>query len=359
MDSRPPRPSRSPRPSRTARPSETDIEAHPANRIGAAPPRTRAWRGGRLQAEGFPVHELREYLRQPDVVVWLDLCGPRHEDLHVISDELALDPVAVEDAVSRDERAKLDRYDGYSFLNVYIPVLDGTDLTLHELSAFVSERALVTVRQNPDLDIDELVRRWDGTAGADLGDTGASWLLHGMLDLVVDRQLEAVEALDDEADAVEELVFGDEFPVKEIQRRSYRLRKALAGLRRIALPMRDVLNTLLRRDLRLVPPPLVPYFQDVGDHAWRVAEWTDAVRERVSDLLETRLALQSNRVNEVMKKLAGWAAIVAVPTAVTGFHGQNVLFPGAEDRSGFITSTVIIVVSCVTLYLIFKRRDWL
>ncbi|MES9537269.1 CorA family divalent cation transporter [Actinomadura sp. NPDC000600] len=340
-------------------PSEIDIAAHPDDRIGSAPPRTRAWRDGRIEAEGFPVAELSDYLERPDVVVWLDLCAPGREDLHVVSDELGLDPVAVEDAVSRHERAKLDRYRGYAFLNVYVPVVTDGELAMHEVSAFISERAFVTVRQDCGFDVDALIRRWDQSPDAGLGEPNAAFLLYGLLDLVVDLQLAAVQALDDEADAVEDLVFDDAFPVKEIQRRSYRLRKNLAALRRIALPMREVLNTLLRRDPRIVPAPLVPYFQDVYDHTLRVGEWTDALRDLVADLLETRLALQGNRMNEVMKKVTSWAAIIAVPTAVTGFYGQNVPYPGFGHYSGFVASTVIVVVCSLALYVIFKVRDWL
>ncbi|GAA1877551.1 magnesium transporter CorA family protein [Actinomadura bangladeshensis] len=340
-------------------PSECDIDEHPENRLGTAPPRTRAWRNGKVVAEGFPVPEISDYLERPDTVVWLDLTRPRHEDLRVVGDELGLDPVAVEDAVSRHERAKLDRYRGYAFLNVYVPHVDGGELTLHELSAFISERTLVTVRQDNGIDIDALVGRWDQSPDAGLAEPTAAFLLYGMLDLVIDLQLAAVQAFDDEADAVEDLVFGDEFPVKEIQRRSYRLRKNLAKMRRIALPMREVLNTLLRRDLQLVPAPLVPYFQDVYDHTLRVGEWTDALRDLVADLLDTRLALQSNRMNEVMKKVTSWAAIIAVPTAVTGFYGMNVPYPGFSRQAGFIAAAVIIVLCSTALYVIFKIRDWL
>ncbi|MFB4311157.1 magnesium transporter CorA family protein [Actinomadura sp. GTD37] len=340
-------------------PSETDTAGHPGNRIGLAPPRTRAWRGGAVVAEGFPVAEVSDYLARPDVVVWLDLCAPRHEDLHVISEELGLDHVAVEDAVSRHERAKLDRYHGYAFLNVYVPAVDDGELALHELSAFVAERALVTVRQDGGFDVDALIRRWDASPDAGLGEPTAAFLLYGMLDLVVDLQLKAVETLDEEADAVEDMVFGDEFPVKEIQRRSYRLRKNLAALRRVALPMREVLNTLLRRDLPIVRAPLAPYFQDVYDHTLRVGEQTDALRDLVADLLDTRLALQSNQMNEVMKKVTSWAAIIAVPTAVTGFYGMNVPYPGFSEHDGFIASAVIIVACSTALYVIFKLRDWL
>ncbi|WP_242894895.1 magnesium transporter CorA family protein [Actinomadura litoris] len=339
-------------------PSETDV-AHPGNRIGGAPPRTRAWLDGRVEAEGFPVAEVSDYLERPDVVVWLDLCAPRHEDLRVISEELGLDHVAVEDAVSRHERAKFDRYQGYAFLNAYVPRVDGGDLVLHEVSAFLAERALVTIRQDPGIDVDALIRRWDDGLGGDAAGTGAAYLLYGLLDMIVDRQLDAATALDEEADKVEDLVFDESFPVREMQLRSYELRKNLIALRRVALPMREVLNTLLRRDLRIVPPALVPYFQDVYDHTLRVAESTDGLRDLVANLIDTRLALQGNRMNEVMKKVTSWAAIIAVPTAVTGFYGQNVPYPGFSEHDGFVVSSIVIVVCSVGLYLVFKRRDWL
>ncbi|WP_084265001.1 magnesium transporter CorA family protein [Actinomadura macra] len=338
-------------------PSETDVDRHPGNRIGSAPPRTRAWRDGRIEAEGFPVAEVSDHLERPGVVVWLDLCAPDHDDLRVISEELGLDHVAVEDAVSRHERAKIDRYDRYAFLNVYVPRVNDGDLVLHEVSAFLTDQALVTVRQDAEFDVDELIHRWDASPGVD--GTSAGLLLYGLLDLVVDLQLDAAQALDDEADEVEALVFDDTFPVKEIQRRSFQLRKNLVALRRVALPMREVVNTLLRRDLRLVPPALVPYFQDVYDHTLRVGEWTDGLRDLVANLLDTRLALQGNRMNEVMKKVTSWAAIIAVPTAVTGFYGQNVPYPGFSQHDGFIASTIVIIVCSVGLYVIFKWRDWL
>jgi magnesium transporter len=340
-------------------PSETDPERNPGDRIGTAPPRTRAWRAGKLEAEGFPVAEVSDYLARDDTVVWLDLCAPERADLRVISDELGLDPVAVEDAVSRHERAKIDRYEGYAFVNVYVPRVRDGELELHEVSAFLAERALVTVRQDTGFDVDALIRRWDASPGVDIAGTGAGYLLYGLLDLVVDLQLGAVQALDDEADEVESMIFDEAFEVREIQRRSFRLRKNLVALRRVALPMREVVNTLLRRDLRMIAPDLAPYLEDVYDHTLRVGEWTDSLRDLVANLLDTRIALQGNRMNEVMKKVTSWAAIIAVPTAVTGFYGQNVPYPGFSSHTGFVVSTIIIVVCSVGLYVIFKLRDWL
>jgi magnesium transporter len=328
-------------------------------------PRTRVWRHGRLDKEGFAPAEISDYLEQgdadakDDTVVWLDLCAPRPEDLRVITEELGLDPHAVEDALSEHERAKLDRYAQHLFLNVYSVRLDvaSGELITCEISAFVTKHALVTVRQNADFDVDELTDRWD--AQQDLAQYGVAFLLHSLLDLIVDQHFAAVQALDAEIEGLEDLLFAERVGDQTVQRRSFQLRKSLVLLRRVVLPMREVVNTLLRRDLHVVPESMAPYFQDVYDHALRAAEWTDSLRDLVTSILETRIAMQGNRLNQVMKKLTAWAAIIALPTAVTGFYGQNVPYPGSQQHWGFIVSTVLWAAGGVTLYVLFRMRDWL
>ncbi|ACY96556.1 MULTISPECIES: magnesium transporter CorA family protein [Thermomonospora] len=341
----------------TRRPCEVDPSAHPHNRIGTHPPRTRAWRDGRVVAEGFPVADLAGRLADADTVVWVDLCGPGREGLQVLGDELGLHGLAVEDAATRQERTKLDRYDGYLFLNAYAAGLRAGRLELHEVSAFLTGRALITVRHDTGFDVDALIARWDEAAPPD--GHGVTYLLYGLLDLLVDGHLATVMALDEQTGDLEELVFDESASVRDIQQRSFLLRKNLLRLRRAMLPMEGIVATLMRRDLELVPPQLRPYFHDVYDHAVHAAERADSVRELIADLLETRLALQSNRLNEVMKKITSWAAIVAVPTAVTGFYGQNVPYPGYLELSGFITSSLIMIAVSVVLYVMFKWRDWL
>jgi magnesium transporter len=104
---------------------------------------------------------------------------------------------------------------------------------------------------------------------------------------------------------------------------------------------------------------MTPYFQDIYDHVLRVTEWTDSLRDLIATFRETQLSLQSNRLNLIMKKVTGWAAVIAVPTAITGFYGQNIPFPGFGQPWGFWMSSATILVIGGGLYLLFKRRDWL
>ena len=168
-----------------------------------------------------------------------------------------------------------------------------------------------------------------------------------------------MQSLDDEIEELEDLLFDDRPHDHEVQRRTFELRKSLVLLRRVVLPMREVVNTLMRRDLGLVADELMPYYQDVYDHVLRATEWTESLRDLVSTILETNLTIQGNRLNVIMKKVTSWAAIIAVPTAITGFYGQNVPYPGFAHQSGFVTSSILIVALSGALYLTFKRKDWL
>jgi magnesium transporter len=320
--------------------------------------RTRLYRDGRLELEGFPVADISEHLAEASTVVWLDLRDPGREDLAVLSEEFGLHPVAVEDAVQEHERPKLDRYRTHLFLACYAVHLDAAtcELRTSELAAFITPRALITVRKDDGLDIGSVTGYWD--ASSDLACSGVGFLLHGLIDNVVDGHFAAVQSLDDTIEDLEDRLFGDK-PDRDLQRRSFELRKSLVLLRRVVLPMREVINSLMRRDLDVVTEPMQPYYQDVYDHVLRAAEWTDSLRDLVTTILETNLTIQGNRMNVITKKVTSWAAIVAVPTFITGFYGMNVPYPGFAQHWGMLTSVLLMLVTAAVLYTVFRLKDWL
>jgi magnesium transporter len=320
--------------------------------------RTRCYREGVLVDEGFPVEKVSDHLGDGGLV-WVDLCSPAPEDLQLVAEELGLHSLAVADAMSERQRPKFSRYDGHDFLTVYAVELDVVTgrLVTSEIAAFVTPYALITVRKDAGLSLEGLLERWD--TNAELTKSGVGALVHGLLDHVVDGHFDAVQALDDQIEELEDLLFDDRPRDKDVQRRSFELRKSLVQLRRVVLPMREVLNTLMRRDVGLVPPDMTPWFQDVYDHVLRATEWTESLRDLVATIVETNLTIQGNRLNIITKKVTSWAAIIAVPTAITGFYGQNLPYPGFAAHSGFITSTALIVALSGGLFLAFKRKDWL
>ena len=322
--------------------------------------RTRVYRNGVCEHKDFDPAQISDYLEEDDAVVWMDVTEPSQKEFDLIAEEFSLNPLAVEDAVNEGQRPKLDHYDDHVFISLYDVELDRStgELDSVELSVFAAPRYLITVRKNPRFDMNDVIQRWDDTGH--LAKHGVGFLLWGLLDVVVDGHFETVQHLDDEIEALEDILFDDRPRSVEVQRRSFELRKSLVMLRRVVLPTREVLNALMRRELDLVDADLMPYYQDVYDHVLRATDWTDSLRDLVSTILETNLTIQGNRMNEIMKAVTSWAAIAAVPTIITGYYGMNVrIFPAADSLTGGVVAIVAMIVGVAVLYRAFKARDWL
>lgn len=322
--------------------------------------RTRVYRGGVLDGTALDPARISDVLVEPDTVVWVDLCQPDHAELSCLAEEVGLNPLAVEDAVKGRQRAKLDRYADHLFLTVYAISLDErtAELRTDELAVFVAPRYLITVRREPEPLLDAVVTAWDGSA--DLAGHGVGFLLHGLLDVVVDGHFATVERLDSEIEQLEDLLFDPRPHGADLQRRSYQLRKSLVLLRRVVLPMREVLNTLMRREVGLVDDAMLPHFHDIYDHVLRATEWTESLRDLVTTIYETHLTIQGNRLNDVMKKVTSYAALFAVPTAVSGYYGMNVrVWPAAGTLVGGVVALVLMFGLSALLFLAFRRHDWL
>ncbi|MUL82808.1 MULTISPECIES: magnesium transporter CorA family protein [unclassified Mycolicibacterium] len=332
----------------------------------------RVWRSGQPVDDGFTFSAISECLADEHTLMWADIYDPDHDALRELAEELGLNMWAVEDAVAPKERTKASVYHTHTFFTVYAVDIRKPDeeaapytslLVRHRISAFVLPRGLITVRlpslngAATEFDMSEVSRRFDELGGQRYG---VGSLVHGLLDVVVDGHFEAVEALDDAIESLEDELFADGGPQRGLQRRTFTLRKDLVELRRVVLPMREVVSTIQHRRLDSpTSPELDPLYADLYDHVLRASEWTESLRDMVTTVFETNLSLQDARLNTVMKKLTGWAAIIAVPTAITGFYGQNVIYPGINTVVGFIASTALIMVLVILLYVMFKRRDWL
>lgn len=320
------------------------------------------WRGGKPQ-DDFEFSAISDYLAEDDTLVWCDLCQPDEAAFAGLAEELGLNSWAVEDAVADSERTKAVVYKTHTFFTVYsVSVVKPADdtasmLDVHRISGFVLPRGLITVRLSPHFDMDPVSQRFDELGGQEFG---VGSLVHGLLDVVVDGHFDAVQALDDGIESLEDDLFSNNTQRGGLQRKTFQLRKDLVEFRKVVLPMREVVNSIQHRRLDAkTSPELDPLYADLYDHVMRVTEWTESLRDMVTTVFETNLSLQDARLNTVMKKLTGWAAIIAVPTAITGFYGQNVEYPGLNTVGGFVVSTALIVIIVLVLYWTFKRRDWL
>ncbi|SFQ98254.1 magnesium transporter [Lentzea waywayandensis] len=316
--------------------------------------RTRLYRNGELVDRDFPVSEIAEHVKDHSAVVWFDLCAPSQDEIGLLRDELGLHELAIEDAFTERQRPKVDRYPTHLFLSVYAVKYVEHEIKACEVDLFVGENVLVTVRESEDYDLASVEHRWD--SAQTLASSGVGFLLHGLLDDIVDGHYAAAQKLDDDIESLEDHIY-EEKP--HVGRRALQLRRALVQLRRVALPMREVLGSLTHREHEVVDDVMMPYYLDVKDHTLFTAELTESMRELVTNLREAEAMMQGNRLNSIMKKVTSWAAIIAVPTAISGYYGMNVPYPGFEQQWGVWVSTLGMFGLSYILYLMFKRRDWL
>ena len=319
---------------------------------------SRVYLKGELEAEGFPLAEVSDHLARPETVVWVDLCNPTSDELEQLKDELGLHELAVEDALEPHQRPKLDHYSTHLFLSCHIVILEPDQVTIAktEIDAFIGERWFITVRKGNEIDIDIIVKRWDRSA--DLAVYGVPFLLYGLLDVVADSYFQVIDRFDDFYEGVSEQLFAEQPLDPASQRERFDARQSLVHVHRLVNGLREAVSSLLRRN-DLVPTELDPYFQDVYDHLLRASEATDTLRELVSTIVETNLTLRDFRQNQVMKQVTSWAAIIAVPTLITGYYGMNVHYPGINTTWGFLVSLVLLIGCSVALFSVFRRKGWL
>jgi magnesium transporter len=315
------------------------------------------YREGAVAEEDFDPGRISELLDEDGTLVWLDLEEPTERELRMLQEEFSLHPLAVEDTLHRNQRAKVEVYEDHFFLVIHAQRLDGEELRDSEIHVFAGHGFLVTLRYRPAFDLGPVRRRWQKQE--ELTREGGGALLYTLLDEVVDDYFEVVERLEDASEDIESAVFAD-VPVEDLQERIFLIKKRVLQFRRAVLPLREVLG-LLEEEVGVVTQRLRPYFRDVADHVIRVLEFIDNVRELTSTALEAHLSQVSNRLNQVMKQLTSWAAIILVPTLIAGIYGMNFIrpFPGFGNPAGFWIVIVMMVISGGALFWGFRRRGWL
>ncbi|AMD87736.1 magnesium transporter CorA [Actinomyces radicidentis] len=324
--------------------------------------RALAWRDGVPTDAPTDISGVSEALADPDVLLWADLVHPSKDDLAVLADELGVDRNAIEDAVAPHERPKAQQLDDYTYFVTYATLrmfatTDGDEEDeLSKVAGFAFPGGLVTVRTTDALNMASVLSQIK--ANRDLLRLGTPTLVHALLDVIVDGYFDTVQKLDDAIEALEDDLFSPSSHSTAFQRQAYDVRTKLVTLRRVVLPMREVINVIWRHRPEEVRE-LDPYYADLTDHMLRAAEWTESLRDMVTSVFETHLSLQDQRLNNVMKKLAGWAAVISIPTLVTGWFGQNVPYPGNGTRTGLVLSTLLVIVPAAIVYAIMKRNGWI
>ena len=319
----------------------------------------RFYRNGELEEENFEPNRISEMLKERDALVWLDLLDPRAEELDWLAKEFGFHELAIEDAAKGHQRPKVDQYESYYFLVAYAVTAGEERFEPNEISIFVSHDYLVTVRKDKRFDLRPVLRRWD--ARSQMAKEGGGYLLYILLDEIVDRYFDVVDEYEDRIDALQEEIFGGD-SASAPQNEIFRLKTDLVRMRHGLSPLRDVLDVLQQGTAGndVVTRALEPYYRDVYDHVLRASDFIDSAREILSSALEAHLAVVSNRLNDIMKRLTSWAAIILVPTLIAGVYGMNFRhMPELDWLFGYPFALGLMVLSGILLWRSFKHRDWI
>ncbi len=289
-------------------------------------------------------------------MVWLDVLAHDRQATHdFLVDTLGLHELAVEDALSEHERPTLQDFESYIFFGIPAICKEESGYTYAEIGFFCSNHWLITVANQRCGGLDTWFKRWAAAPGKVGSEPG--FLLHALVDSIVDDYFPAVDALEDELDELSDKVFaGDTTMVKHI----LELKRCFLEIRRRMSPIRDIMNGILRRDLDIIPLEVKPYFQDVFDHVIRISEIVDTNRDTLASLLDVHLSVVSNNLNQVVKKMTVLATVLMVMTLVAGIYGMNFRFmPELEWRFGYPFALAIMLFAGVGVLAIFKRMKWI
>lgn len=302
-------------------------------------------------------------------LVWIDCEQPDPGELAALMAQLQINAFAQEDIAKAGQRTKLAHYRDHFHVAVYDCVLHDAGMRAREIDIVFGPGWLLSVRQAPE-DGDpgdfpvEHVRRTFALQRAQYQRADVGLLLWALLDAIVDRYFLVTEQVDNRLDDIEEAVLADD--TSHGRARAMRpmelfaLGKALVRFRRAAIPLRDVVSEIVRREVACIDSVAIVHFQDVADHVLRVADFLESQRDVLTSLRDAELALASNRMNLVQQRIAAWGAIFLVATLVTGVLGMN--FQSAPElgwRQGFLLIGGVIIALCLPMYLFFRRRKWL
>jgi magnesium transporter len=304
--------------------------------------------------------EISDVIDAGGSLVWVDVLDPTDADLSKIEEEFSLHPLAMEDVRHLGQRPKIERYDTHAYLVAYAS--NGDPRQLSELDCFVAAGWMVTIRHSFEgdacMDINEVGTRFERTRSEH---NTVGFLLYTLLDTVVDTYFDALDKTEDELESIEGRIFSDDTrEERALQERLLGLRRELLMFRRRVVPLRDVLQVILRQEVQPIREDVQRYYQDVLDHILRVVDTLETQRELLGNAVDAHLAVVNNNMNQIMKRMTSWGAILFGAALITGIYGMNFdNMPELHWHYGYFLALGLMLALTIGLYTWFRKRDWL
>jgi len=302
------------------------------------------------------VDDISEVIKQPDTFVWLGLYEPDDAMLLKIQEEFHLHELSIEDTRNAHQRPKIETYGDSLFIVLKTAQLEGSKVVYGETHLFVGVNFLVSVRHGSSSSYAQVRDRCE--RAAKMLAKGPGFGLYALMDFVVDNYQPIVAQFERDFDAIETDIFKNKSDNLVIER-LYDLKRQLLELRNAALPVADISNELVRLHEDLIPKELRAYFRDIQDHVSRLVSILDSMREMLTTAMGVNLALVANSQNEVVKRLAGWGAILAIPTVVYSQYGMNFKWmPELQWQFGYPLAVAVTITGCALVFRRLRRAGW-
>jgi magnesium transporter len=325
------------------------------------------YRNGRRQGCGDLSDELDVLRLTQDGFLWIGLKDPTDQEFDLVNEELHLHPLAVEDAVNGHQRAKIEKYESSTFvvLKTLRYIESTSDIETGEVMLFIGDFFVVTVRHGEGNPLAGVRQRLEQQG--DRLEHGPVAVLHAVMDSVVDNYIVVDREVRRDLEQIEEQVFAS--AAGGDANTMYRLKREVLEFRRATQPLADTLASYMERSAGRLPPAILPFFRDVGDHLRLVNDHVESYDRLLTDVLSAHLASVSVKQNEDMRRISAWVAIAAVPTMIAGIYGMNfermpeltasVHVGAGEFHYGYYIVLLVMAGSCIGLYRAFKRSGWL
>ena len=309
----------------------------------------------------IPVADISDYVTRPECFVWVALFEPSVAEIDEMAAEFELHPLAVEDAKSGHQRPKIEEYDDSLFvvLHTLEPVVEGVDTELirGEVDIFVGKNYILSVRHRAKKGFGNVRARTEREP--DLLKHGAGFVLYALMDTVVDRYFPILDTMESELEQIEEQIFVRNAARSNIES-LYALKQKLMVLKHAIDPLMEATGKLYGGRVPQVCAGMQEYFRDVYDHLHRIHATIEGIRDMLTTAIQVNLGMISLSESEVTKKLAAWAAIIAVPTMVAGIYGMNFKhMPELDWAFGYPISIALMVAIDIYLYMRFRKTRWL
>ena len=310
--------------------------------------------------EGFTVEQLPDLLKNEKALLWVDMEAPSEADDHVLLDVFHFHPLTVEDCRANRHHPKVEEFPDYLYFIVHALRTDASPERFNtiELDGFIGRNYVVTYHHDRFTSIDKVKQSVRSSPVS--CQRGAPFLLHHIIDSIVDDYLPVMDDFDERINELEDNIFTLRRPNDQILQEILGLKRSVLRLRRISSKQLEVLYRISHGQFELISGPVLPFFRDIYDHLVRVTDLAESYRDLISGSLEAYLSVVSNRLNEIMKVLTIFSAIMLPLTFIAGVYGMNFdNMPELHSRYGYYTVWIIMLIVAVGLLVLFWRRGWI